>query len=1012
MEDYAKVANMERDFNKVYIKEDDPMQDDIRIGINRMFKLLHPIYDECMKKPEWNEDEESFKRLQIGFKDIAADAWDFAPSPPEDAPAKIREDSQRDKPFDTTWIEAVAEALKRGNLTPTNIDRSSMLIGHAIQSLKLMMTAEDAHTRLEGAREGLVRVLEAQSFQPLLKRIKEPLFPIPDGIPTNAELIERRDTAVTTIFANLQLLRKILHAHGATIAKRWHQEKAKRRTALLKMAWEEIPVAHGEAFHALVANNPQSASQEAYKWPNLNLEDLISSNHLLLMLAARAENDPRDFVHADHKSWDAARMLGQVRAPHRTDLYLTFDEVNVDDWIGTYGKVTSVFSTPGAPIALITKLPIEGIVTLEIQAQIYVFLTQACLAIHKLKANKLSSLEAPAEPTDGRLVLIPKDLLEPPSKSRPGSESESLVDFMTKSCNQLTYGFGPPDMDNLRFLLDAQIMAAQQRQRAMRRNPVTFAAIIKLSLDELNRVSALIYQARGYPKQWIADHLETSLQPQNIIEAIHTDTQALVMLGPMRDKLRRIHQHLDDPNTETGTYSDIPTTVLADAASLVITLKNFLFGQIKLITESIIASKDLGLKDKLEAVNIEIDGGSYRHLRMKRHVKYTPLLHLLLSLNEITDSKHHRRWITKHIIGNLGIGEAVLELHRLLQDTPSILASNRFASEKLSDIVTCAQLCAHIEYIFPGRLWAIKGSSSSRTTAHMTQRTKCSLKKRRSAELHLKAFWDHVRELCKNTTPSLISQSPATMDTEGRLPRLVQELHHFEPELPSIPEWAPPKEPTKQSVKRQGAQEKARKRTAGAAAAKGKEPGTDTPMSDAPEFGRSLVTGKRSRDEVEEGRPTKRARVEQRVKEKTRGEADPSKDTKRRTRAGRLDEAPEEEEETVPPAVEIPVSRKSLQVIEALFPEKNVLAAHGRTKVTWTDYRRALHDIGFVHDRNDSGLNHFTAPDRWKHLGNITFHSMHNDRKVEDNQLRDWADELAKYPIEEELMQGLYTTNR
>ncbi|KAJ6160471.1 hypothetical protein N7470_003867 [Penicillium chermesinum] len=517
-------------------------------------------------------------------------------------------------------------------------------------------------------------------------------------------------------------------------------------------------------------------------------------------------------------------------------------------------------------------------------------------------------------------------------------------------------------MDNLRFLLDAQIMAAQQRQRAMRRNPVTFAAIIKLSLDELNRVSALIYQARGYPKQWIADHLETSLQPQNIIEAIHTDTQALVMLGPMRDKLRRIHQHLDDPNTETGTYSDIPTTVLADAASLVITLKNFLFGQIKLITESIIASKDLGLKDKLEAVNIEIDGGSYRHLRMKRHVKYTPLLHLLLSLNEITDSKHHRRWITKHIIGNLGIGEAVLELHRLLQDTPSILASNRFASEKLSDIVTCAQLCAHIEYIFPGRLWAISEfweTNKARLYADMESTIRCLfeyrsallkdgdnflplarrvieqsdygaydpanemlVEKRRSAELHLKAFWDHVRELCKNTTPSLISQSPATMDTEGRLPRLVQELHHFEPELPSIPEWAPPKEPTKQSVKRQGAQEKARKRTAGAAAAKGKEPGTDTPMSDAPEFGRSLVTGKRSRDEVEEGRPTKRARVEQRVKEKTRGEADPSKDTKRRTRAGRLDEAPEEEEETVPPAVEIPVSRKSLQVIEALFPKR------------------------------------------------------------------------------------------
>lgn len=120
-------------------------------------------------------------------------------------------------------------------------------------------------------------------------------LPVPSFL-TAPDVRSRSHVLSSSIFDLWNTLHVMIEHHEETIRKRWLKRTREQRKKILYAAWPGMDTLHRPDIDAFKRKNN---SQEAYKWPYINTDDLSRPKLFLLFLNARARNQPFAFARAD-----------------------------------------------------------------------------------------------------------------------------------------------------------------------------------------------------------------------------------------------------------------------------------------------------------------------------------------------------------------------------------------------------------------------------------------------------------------------------------------------------------------------------------------------------------------------------------------------------------------------------------------------------------------------------------------------------------------------------------------
>lgn len=148
------------------------------------------------------------------------------------------------------------------------------------------------------------------------------------GILNIKEYLKRTRAATGKLFKGWTTLQAIVERHESVVQKRWMKKTTKWRKEILLTAWPNMAAFHRPDLAIIrmsLANTPATHKWDtvAYKWPYINLEDLVKPNSLPLLLNSRGRNRPGSFAWADFSATHTARILGIVM-PTFLDGYTVF----------------------------------------------------------------------------------------------------------------------------------------------------------------------------------------------------------------------------------------------------------------------------------------------------------------------------------------------------------------------------------------------------------------------------------------------------------------------------------------------------------------------------------------------------------------------------------------------------------------------------------------------------------------------------------------------------------------
>lgn len=117
------------------------------------------------------------------------------------------------------------------------------------------------------------------------------------------EYLKRTRAGTGKLFKGWTTLQAIVERNESVLQKRWMKMTTKWRREILLTAWPNMVVFHHPdlAINRMsLANTPATHKWDtaAYKWPYINLEDLVKPNSLPLLLNSRGRNRPGSFARA------------------------------------------------------------------------------------------------------------------------------------------------------------------------------------------------------------------------------------------------------------------------------------------------------------------------------------------------------------------------------------------------------------------------------------------------------------------------------------------------------------------------------------------------------------------------------------------------------------------------------------------------------------------------------------------------------------------------------------------
>lgn len=286
-------------------------------------------------------------------------------------------------------------------------------------------------------------------------------------MPSSQEVRSKARVLSEKVLGNWKLLSDITERYEATIQKRWIKKTKEQRKKILTGAWPKMSLSHRPdfaAFKTKPAGQIGDSRREAYMWPYINLEDLLKSKVLfLLLLNSRGRNKPDAFAQADLNACRFGRITSALVPAFLNEHVMMFTGRDTPE---TYGELVAWTDHPEAFHWLSSQRganPGEGLFILEIQERLYIFLVDCCKAIlHDISEKTL------ADPT---VSIAP----EPPSVSSNEAGLASLATTAAEAPYRLPANL---DLKRLESLVAAKLSAAEDHVWTLREDPGYFTETV------------------------------------------------------------------------------------------------------------------------------------------------------------------------------------------------------------------------------------------------------------------------------------------------------------------------------------------------------------------------------------------------------------------------------------------------------------------------------------------------------------------------------------------------------
>lgn len=297
------------------------------------------------------------------------------------------------------------------------------------------------------------------------------------------------------ILHSYRILHDIVSRKEESLRQRWTKKSNAQRRKTLLGCGIKLPAKHRSDYTEYLCWQESLAKgltydiesqRDAFLYPHLNLEDLTKVKPMLLLLNSRGHHSPHRFADGDLM----AAHLGTISGALSLTFLKRHSIVLEGDTEQTYGYLVSWTKEEYKQRVEsgLDHLPHEGLLVLEIQANLYDFLINWCRALLQdidfAKISKLPSTPAPP-------LLI------------KSSEYSTLASITAEAPYRLPSKL---DFSRLRAIVTAKRLGAEDYIHELREDPGLFAdAVTEASDHRLERVldaTGKCHPAVGLPEFW------------------------------------------------------------------------------------------------------------------------------------------------------------------------------------------------------------------------------------------------------------------------------------------------------------------------------------------------------------------------------------------------------------------------------------------------------------------------------------------------------------------------------
>ncbi|KAH0363530.1 hypothetical protein KCU65_g7338, partial [Aureobasidium melanogenum] len=215
-----------------------------------------------------------------------------------------------------------------------------------------------------------------QGDLPSLEPTLEPSSPLDKVTQTLRDLADG-------LFSDWHGLNNITKHYDELIRKRWRNKTRDQKKSVLLEAWgHEMSEGHRPDLTKYIdaSDNESSHSLDAYKWPSINLEDLLRPGVLPTFIHSRGSHHPYVFCHADLSACALGISAGKIRMNDvKGCIMLVADSHSPEDYVKVVPEINTIKSAFKDLVGSWFSIG-EALLILEIQQQIWRFLL-ACVKI-------------------------------------------------------------------------------------------------------------------------------------------------------------------------------------------------------------------------------------------------------------------------------------------------------------------------------------------------------------------------------------------------------------------------------------------------------------------------------------------------------------------------------------------------------------------------------------------------------------------------------------------------------
>ncbi|TGO47739.1 hypothetical protein BCON_0265g00120 [Botryotinia convoluta] len=436
------------------------------------------------------------------------------------------------------------------------------------------------------------------------------------------------------------MLRRIIECKEEALRQRWTKKSNAQRRKILQDCGIKLSETHRADYTQFLRwqVNPDTdpipaiylaseivSHRNDFLHPHLNVEDLTKVKSMLLLINSRGRNPPHLFANADLRAADLGVTGGLLSLEFLKDHTLLLEGESAE----TYGRLVrwADKSMKERIMSGFQYLPHEGLLILEIQYNLYLFLVNWCEELlHDIEIGTIWRL--PIEPEPPLLVETSDDTAIASTAMETPYRLPSKLDF-----------------NRLQVVVTAKRLSAEDYIHNLREDPGLFAdAMMEASDHRIERVlndEGKVHSSISTPEFW-----------EDVTRSVVTDAYSDINNWDIISKqLERLAMLKDEYAASIYPQHDLPEELLKELLSLKKVLEFAQTGPRNNLTEGLPASLPFGhmfrrlsgISGDREATQRIGRGFSEREDLMIRifEIKFTPEKKTAVSLPAIMDEIEH-----------------------------------------------------------------------------------------------------------------------------------------------------------------------------------------------------------------------------------------------------------------------------------------------------------------------------------------------------------------------------------